>query len=89
MAKMRFAFVIAISVLVNTVACDGMVILIFLALKIELHVHMLFVILMHMFTWHLSFMNSDDFGDKNALRFSFIRFRNAVSRLAYDFHDPV
>ncbi len=33
MLKMRFVFVIVISVLVNSVACNGMFILIFLVLK--------------------------------------------------------
>ncbi len=89
MSKMRFVFVIVISVLVNTVACNGMVILIFLALKSEWRVHVHLVILMHMFTWHLSIKNSDESRVGKTFKFSFIRFRNAVPRLAYDIHDPI
>ncbi len=89
MSKMRFIFVIAISVLVNTVSCNGMVIWILLVLKMKWRDHAHLVILMHMFTWHLSIMNSDDSRVEKTIKFSFFRFRNAVSRLAYDGHDPL
>ncbi len=89
MSKMRFVFVIVISVLVNTVSCNGMVILILLVLKMKWSVHVHLVNLMHMFTWYLSIMNSDESRVEKTFKFSFIRFRNAVSRLAYDGHDPL
>ncbi len=47
MSKMRSLFVIVISVLANFVACQGMVILIFL---VKGRVHVQLVLLMHMFT---------------------------------------